>query len=67
MLIPFEDTSYRIFIASENTTCFICKQEGHLDKYCEPNPNLLDETEGTYPNINMDQAQNQRQMEIDIL
>lgn len=37
ILLTHTDTSYRIFLASESITCFVCKQKGHLAKQCPDN------------------------------
>lgn len=34
LLIPFEETSYRIFISTDELSCFLCKQSGHIAKNC---------------------------------
>lgn len=36
--INYEDTPYWIFLSTDSTVCFICKQAGHLAKAC-PNTN----------------------------
>lgn len=36
--ITYEDTPYWIFLSTDSTICFICKQAGHLAKAC-PNTN----------------------------
>lgn len=34
ILITFEDTSYRIFITTDDMSCFLCKQKGHIANTC---------------------------------
>lgn len=34
LLIPFEETTYRIFISTDELSCFLCKQSGHIAKNC---------------------------------
>ena len=35
MQINFDDTPYYIYLSSEKLTCFLCKQEGHVAKFCK--------------------------------
>lgn len=34
MLIPYEDTIYRIFLSADNMECFLCKERGHISSTC---------------------------------
>lgn len=33
--IDYDGTSYWIYVSTDNLTCFLCKEEGHLAKYCK--------------------------------
>lgn len=35
--ISFDETTYWIYLSSDDIACFICKQKGHLAKNCETN------------------------------
>lgn len=35
MQINYNDTTYWIYLSAEKLTCFLCKEEGHLAKYCK--------------------------------
>ena len=49
--INFDDTKYWIYFSSDKLTCFQCKQEGHLAKFCkEAETSTLNETTGNEPN-----------------
>lgn len=37
LLIPYEDTTYRLFFTTDNITCFKCKNEGHIASKCPIN------------------------------
>jgi hypothetical protein len=39
MQINFDNTLYWIYFSTEKLTCFICKEEGHLAKYCKTTGN----------------------------
>ena len=52
MQINYDDTNYWIYFSTEKLTCFLCKEEGHLAKFCknvDPNtqPNLNSPNLGT--------------------
>lgn len=32
--ITYEDTTYWIYLTTDTTTCFVCKQEGHIARVC---------------------------------
>lgn len=34
LVLPFDDTQYRIFLSSDEMTCFLCKQKGHIANNC---------------------------------
>lgn len=36
--VTFEDTEYRIFLACDDLTCFICNQRGHIANHCKNTP-----------------------------
>lgn len=40
--VNYDETSYWIFISTDNLTCFQCKREGHLAKHC---PNSTNESQ----------------------
>ena len=44
--IFFEDTKYWIYLSTNSTLCFICKQNGHIAKQC---PNIDTHTTHTQP------------------
>lgn len=35
MQILYNNTTYWIYLSTEKLTCFLCKEEGHLAKYCK--------------------------------
>lgn len=37
LLIPYQETSYRLFFTTDNITCFKCKSEGHIASKCPIN------------------------------
>lgn len=43
LLIFYEETTYRIFLSTDNMVCFVCKQEGHLAREC-PTTSINKET-----------------------
>lgn len=53
ILITHEETTYRIFFASESATCFICKQMGHIAKQCQESTETIHKTNDTYINDNL--------------
>ena len=40
--VNYDDTSYWIFISTDNLQCFQCKREGHLAKHC---PNSINDSQ----------------------
>ncbi|KAI4473600.1 hypothetical protein M0802_016035 [Mischocyttarus mexicanus] len=36
--ITYEDTTYWIYVSSDNISCFLCKKEGHIAKNCSEKP-----------------------------
>lgn len=34
IIVDFEGTSHRIFLSSDEITCFLCKEKGHITKKC---------------------------------
>lgn len=38
IVVSYEETAYRIFLTSDDMTCFLCKQRGHVANNC-PNSN----------------------------
>lgn len=45
--INFDDTAYWIYLSSDDISCFLCKQKGHLAKNCETNVSNLKESFAT--------------------
>ncbi|CAK9799807.1 Transposon TX1 uncharacterized 82 kDa protein [Anthophora quadrimaculata] len=37
MHLSYEDTVYWIYLSAEKLSCFLCKEEGHLAKFCKSN------------------------------
>lgn len=37
MQINFDSTTYRVFLSTDSTTCYLCKQTGHIAKSCQYN------------------------------
>ena len=35
MQITFDDTPYHIYLSTEKLACFLCKEEGHVAKFCK--------------------------------
>lgn len=59
-LISFENTQYRIYVTSDNQTCYICKQKDHIAAEC---PKKSTETTSNRPNpklpVNLNQPTNE--------
>ncbi|KAK2579954.1 hypothetical protein KPH14_007634 [Odynerus spinipes] len=68
LLISYEDTSYRIFLATETAECYICKQKGHMTRQCDANPTITttDSPLLMTTNENMDTQEQQTNFQIDI-
>lgn len=49
--ILFENTTYWIYLSTDSTCCFICKQNGHIAKLC-PNVNATRKTNSSQENKN---------------
>lgn len=41
LLINYDNTAYRIFLAEEGVLCFTCKQQGHISSQCTEQPEKM--------------------------
>lgn len=57
MQINYDDTTYWIYLSAEKLTCFLCKEEGHLAKYCKNTESNLQNSYHT--NANKEQTTNE--------
>lgn len=46
--ITYDNTTYWIYLTTEKISCFICKQQGHLAKNCDENPNKSVDKDSEY-------------------
>ena len=55
MQINYDDTNYWIYFSTEKLTCFLCKEEGHLAKFCKNvDPNMQSNLNS--PSLSMQQS-----------
>ena len=47
--VNFENTLYWIYISTDRLTCFLCKEEGHLAKYCHNGESSNQQTSKSFP------------------
>ncbi|KAM0734621.1 Transposon TX1 uncharacterized 82 kDa protein [Formica fusca] len=57
MQINYDDTTYWIYLSAEKLTCFLCKEERHLAKYCKNTESNLQNSYHT--NANKEQTTNE--------
>lgn len=57
MQIHFDNTVYWIYISTDKVSCFRCKEEGHLAKYCQ-NSELSEQADNSQESLNTTQQNN---------